>query len=188
MNFDLSGEFSNSLFGVITEVFDVDNLASRIYNAMEETFTYHLPFNNFLYQLLGFFGLLCLIGAVIPFSFHYRRSEISNPILLYGGLLLVGLVSIIIVIAKVKSNRSLANAHKVRLTNTALEFPKGKSDLIILPYEDITGTQLFENKFRGDVLAVKSINKTTIYIDSKGFESSDKFQKFQTVLKSKISF
>lgn len=171
---------------MITEVFDVDNLAFRIYNAMEQTFTYHLPFNNFLYQLLGFFALLCLIGAVIPFSFHYRRSEISNHILLYGGLFLVGLVSIIIVIAKVKSNRSLANPHKVRLTNTALEFPKGKSDLITFPYEDITGTQLLENKFRGDVLAVKSINKTTIYIDSKGFESKEKFTQFHKSLKNHI--
>ena len=89
-------------------------------------------------------------------------------------------------IAKVKSNRSLANAHKVRLTNTALEFPKGKSDLIILPYEDITGTQLFGNKFRGDVLAVKSINKTTNYIDSKGFESKEKFSQFHITLMNHI--
>jgi len=138
--------------------------------------------------LLGFFGLMCLIGAVIPFSFHYRRSEINNHIFFYGGLFLVGLVSIIIVIAKIKSNRSLANAHKIRLSNTALEIPKGKSDLITLSYEDIVGIQLLENKFRGDILMIKSKSKSasTLYIDGKGFESANEFQKFQTVLKTKI--
>ncbi len=186
MNFNLSGELSNSLFGVKSEALVVNNLAFRVRNAMEQIFTYHLPFNNFLYQLLGFFAVLCLIGAVIPFSFHYKKSEISNYILVYGGFFLVGLVGIIIVIAKAKSNRSSANAHKVRLTNTVLEFPKGKSYLITLPYQDITETQLFEDKFRGDVLAVKTIKKTTIYIDSKGFESPDKFKQFHSSLKNHI--
>ena len=153
---------------------------------MKEAYNYHFPFNNFLYQLLGFFALLTLIGAFVPFSFHYRRSEINNHILLYGGLFLIGLVSIIIVIAKVKSNRSLANTHKLSLSQTALEIPKGQSELITIPYETITETQLLENKFRGDVLTVKSKNKPTIYIESKGFESKEKFTQFHKSLQNHI--
>lgn len=173
---------------MITKTFQASNFNYYKYLLfMESTFTYNLTFNNFLYQLLAFFGVMSLVGALVPFSFHYRRTLIKNEMLLFGGLYLFGICLIVIIISLLKVKNAAKNTNSFKLTSYAIEIPKGADELITIKFTDIEKTQLLENKWRGDVLLVKYKNNSsvkTFYLESKAFESNEDFNKFKHLLEN----
>lgn len=151
---------------------------------MERIFNYKLGVNTFLYRLLAFFAILCLVGGIFSFSFRYRNSAINNEMLFFGGLALFGLCLIVIVISKIKSMQSARNMNSLKLTKSTMEISKGAHDIIKVQYSAILSVQLLENKFRGDVLSIKYKNtsNSVIYIDSRGFNSLEEFYEFQHLI------
>lgn len=156
---------------------------------MNKQYTYEIPFNNTLWKAIGIFIICAIIGAVVPFEIHTRRIHLTNHTLLFGGLLFTGLFLLIALILKTKSKNSKQNPNKLEITDSTLQVPKGKADVVKIPLETIISAAEIGNKFNGSIIQVKMKNNTAkpIYIQGKGFSSESKYFDFQQELNKHIS-
>lgn len=154
-------------------------------------FNYHLPFNKHLGKIAIGFVLLIIIGISIPFEFKSRTGSIilSNNILMFTGLIFSVLFGIIALVLKTKTNNSRKNPYHLELTDTYLQFPKGKSEVIKAKYETISSVVNIGNNINGIILQVKPRNNEflTFYIQANGFESIQVFNQFEQTITQKIS-
>lgn len=156
---------------------------------MNSTYTYQIPFNNTIWKAVGIFATLAIIGAVVPFEIHARRIHLTNNTVFYGGLLFTGLFLLVAIVLRMKSNNSKQNPYKLEITDSTLQVPKGKADVVKIPLETIISAAEIGNKFNGSILQVKMKNNTAkpIYIQGKGFSSESKYFDFQQELNKRIS-
>lgn len=153
-------------------------------------YKYHLPYNKNLNKIALGFIVLTLIGLV-PFEYKGRTGNIilSNNILLFAGLIFTMLFGVIALVLKTKSENSKNNPHRLELTDTYLQFPIGKNEVIKADYKNILGANNIGNNVNGSILQVTSKNKAfrTFYIQANGFESMSVYNQFEQELKQKIS-
>jgi len=156
---------------------------------MNSTYTYQIPFNNTIWKAVAIFAVLAIIGAVVPFEIHTRRIHLTNNTVFYGGLLFTGLFLLIAIVLRNKVNNSKQNPNKLEITDSTLQVPKGKDDVVKIPLETIASAVEIGNKFNGSILQVKMKNNTAkpIYIQGKGFSSESKYFDFQQELNKRIS-
>lgn len=155
---------------------------------MKNTYAYQLPFNNNLWKLIGFFAIISLIGMFVPFEIHTNKYNLSNKILLFGGLLFTFLFLLIAVVLKQKSNNSKLNPYKLELTETYLQFPIGKADVQKINFVDIASVSYVGNEMNGEILQVKPKNNAkSLFIQGKGFVSAQEFKEFEENLTKQIN-
>jgi hypothetical protein len=155
---------------------------------MNKQYTYEIPFNNTIWKAVAIFATLAIIGAVVPFEIHARRIHLTNNTVFYGGLLFTGLFLLVAVVLRMKSNNSKQNPYKLEITDSTLQVPKGKADVVKIPLETIISATEIGNKFNGSIIQVKNKNNTAkpIYIQGKGFSSESKYFDFQQELNKRI--
>lgn len=156
---------------------------------MNKQYTYEIPFNNTLWKAIGIFIICAIIGAVVPFEIHTRRIHLTNHTLFFGGLLFTGLFLLIALILKTKSKNSKQNPYKLEISNSTLQVPKGKADVVKIPLEIIDSAIQIGNKFNGSILQVKMKKSATkpLYIQAKGFRSEKEYFEFEQELNKRIS-
>lgn len=155
---------------------------------MSTTYTYQIPFNNNLWKLVGTFSVIAIIGALVPFEFYGKRMTLTNNTLFYGGLLFAGIFLLVALILKMKSNNSKQNPYKIELTESTLQVPKGKTDVVKIPLQDIASAVEIGNKMNGGILQVKMKTNSVkpIYIQANGFETEEAFFEFEENLNKRI--
>lgn len=155
---------------------------------MKNTYAYQLPFNNNLWKLIGFFVFVALIGKFVPFQIHTNKYNISNDMLLFGGLLFTFLFLLIAVVLKLKSNNSKLNPFQLELTDTYLQFPIGKADVQQINFNEIASVSNVGNAMNGNILQVKPKNNAkSLFIQGKGFATEKDFKAFEAKLLEKIN-
>lgn len=155
---------------------------------MNSVYSYQIPFNNTIWKAVGIFAVLAIIAAIVPFEIHTRRVHLNNHIVFFGGLLFTVLFLLVAIVLTIKSNNSKRNPYKLELTDSTLQMPKGKAEVIKIPLLEIASAIEIGNKFNGSILQVKmkDISLKSIYIQANGFGSESDFFGFIKELNKRI--
>jgi 3-hydroxymyristoyl/3-hydroxydecanoyl-(acyl carrier protein) dehydratase len=153
---------------------------------MNASFSYSIPFNQFLFKLLAIFALVTIIAFFIPFDFHYRKGHLNNQMFTFGGLVISILIAIVSVLLYLKSENSKKNPINVTFTESLLIFPVGANDKIEINCESIESVTEIGNKFNGEIIQIKSKDNSfkKLFVQAKGFETDAHYTDFMNQLKA----